>query len=110
MYLLAHAMCIACVHVCVFAWACVDRHSNQCTLGAVVHVFLSVDVTVLGRSQASSVLGFPGGQEIGGGHSLWLVWPVPEPAPILEWAVPPLHALSTELSQPAGRPPATSVG
>ena len=69
------------MHACVYACTCVSRHSGQCALGAFVLVFLSVDMMVLGVSQASSVLGLLGGQGTGGGCSLWLVWPVPEPAP-----------------------------
>lgn len=92
------------MHVCVYACTRVSRHSGQCALGAVVLVFLSVDMTVLGVSQASSVLRLLGGQGTGGGRSLWLVWPVPEPAPFSGGLSHPRVPVNRAI--PASRPPA----
>lgn len=69
-----------CVCVCV----CVNRHSGQRMLGA--SVILSVDMRMLGVSQASPVLGLLGVQGTGGSCSFWLAWPIPFPG-----GLSPLH-------------------
>ena len=69
-----------CVCVCV----CVNKHSGQCMLGA--PVILSVDMRMLGVSQASPVLGLLGVQGTGGSCSFWLAWPIPFPG-----GLSPLH-------------------
>lgn len=61
-----------------------------------------VDMTELGVSEATSVLGLPRGQGTVGGHSLWLAWPGPEPAPSLNvLAHPCLPCHQSYLSQQA---------
>ena len=72
------------VSVCVCVCVCVNRHSGQRMLGA--PVILSVDMRMLGVSQASPVLGLLGVQGTGGSCSFWLAWPIPFPG-----GLSPLH-------------------
>lgn len=81
------------VHACVL-----NRHRAPCTSGAFVQC-LSVVMTVLSVSQASSVLGLPGAIRSG--------WPGPSQGPPRPQTGCPIPAaLSQEPPPPAGHPPA----
>lgn len=88
------------MHVCVCVTVCVIMVSAHWGTCSCISVF--VNMTELRVSEAASVLGLPRGQGTGGGHSLWLARPGPEPAPSLSvLAHPHLPCHQSYLSQQA---------